>query len=307
MEDDAYHCFYCGSRELALAYGQKFHQRKQDHGPFDLYVCRTCGSALTLPVPSPVVLAEFYRSFEFGLSKSTRMLLSDDPAGAWHQTCVRRLVELSGRSRDAVFTWVDVGAGGGEIARLLGEHFPSSRGVAIDIHDRPPSLADGPANVEWRRVDIARDSFAADLTAKGDVVFAIGVWEHVRRPDIFAHNMLSLLNPGGLLYMETPNYGSLARRLFGQYWPYFLPGEHLCMPTPRGARLCLLRELGKLDGQGYSAAVATRPILIRYSVRFALAKLSMPRLAKAVPSALYAHVPSGAMEAVVRLNADSCR
>lgn len=301
MEDDEFLCLYCGSGNLRLRYAQKFHQRKRDHGPFDFYVCTACGSGLTLPVPDTAQLAELYGSFEFGLSEFTRGLLSDDPAAAWHQTCVQRLVDLSGRVPDEVFTWVDVGAGGGEISRLFGEHFSASRGVAIDIHDRPPGLADGPANVEWRRIDIARDSFAADLAAKGDLVFAIGVWEHVRRPDIFARNMLALVNPRGVLYMETPNYGSFARRLLGQYWWYFLPGEHLCMPTPKGARLCLRRELEKIEGHSCSAVVVTHPLLLRYSVRFALAKLAMSRLARMVPSALYVRAPTGAMETIVRL------
>jgi SAM-dependent methyltransferase len=305
MEENDFFCFYCGGRDLHLAYGRKFHQRKKDHGPFDLYVCAGCGSAVTLPVPDPTTLAELYRSFEFGLSESTRRLLSDDPTAAWHHTCMEHLVSLSKRKRDAAFTWIDVGAGGGEIARLFGEYFPASRGVAIDIHDRPPCLADGPANVQWRRLDIAHDSFASDLRVKGDVVFAVGVWEHVRRPDIFARNMLSLLNPNGVLYMETVNYRSLARRLLGRYWPYFLPGEHLCMPSLEGARLCLKRELGKLHGAGAAAAVMARGLPIRYSVRYALAKLTMPKLAKIVPPALYIHVPSGAMEAIVCLGSVS--
>ena len=269
-------CFYCTSRDVRLAYAGKYHQRKKDHGPFDFYVCADCGSGLTLPPPSPAALAELYGSFEFGLSKFTRGLLSDNPAAVWHETCVRHLVKLSARARDAAFTWIDVGAGAGEIARKLAEHFPASSGLAIDIHDRPPELAEGPPNVRWQRIDVAHDSFAAELGVKADLVFAIGVWEHVRRPDIFARNMLSLLNPGGIVYMETPNYGSLARRLMGRHWPYFLPGEHLCMPTPKGARLCLSRELAKLDDGNRASALAARPILLRYSVRFALAKFSMP-------------------------------
>jgi 2-polyprenyl-3-methyl-5-hydroxy-6-metoxy-1,4-benzoquinol methylase len=301
MESGEHFCFYCGGRDLRLAYSRKFHKRKKDHGPFDFYVCADCGSGLTLPAPSSGVLAELYASFEFGLSKFTRGLLSDNPTAVWHETCVRRVVELSGRAGDATFTWIDVGAGGGEIARKLAERFPSSSGLAIDIHDRPPDLIDGPANVNWRRIDIACDSFADIVATKADLVFAIGVWEHVRRPDIFARNMLSMLNPGGVLYMETPNYGSWARRLMGQHWPYFLPGEHLCMPTPKGARLCLSRELANVEAGGHSSAVSAQSILIRYSVRFALAKFSMSGLARLVPATLYAHLPSGAMESVVCL------
>ena len=302
MENTEAFCFYCGSCKVRLVYAGKFHRRKKDHGPFDFYVCDECGSGLTLPAPSPAALAELYGSFEFGLSKFTRGLLSDNPAAVWHEACARQLITLSGRARDATFTWVDVGAGGGEIARTLAEHFPRSHGLAIDIHDCPPDLVDGPRNVEWRRIDIARNSFATDLTSRGDLVFAIGVWEHVRRPDIFARNMLAMLNPHGTLYLEAPNYGSLASRLMGQHWPYFLPGEHLCMPTPKGAQLCLLRELANIAGHDGSAVVSTQTILIRYSVRFALAKFSMPWLARLVPASLNAYLPSGAMESIVSLD-----
>jgi 2-polyprenyl-3-methyl-5-hydroxy-6-metoxy-1,4-benzoquinol methylase/DNA-directed RNA polymerase subunit RPC12/RpoP len=305
MEHNDYFCFYCGSRDVRVAYAGKFHQRKKDHGPFNFYRCADCGSGLTLPAPQPAVLADLYRSFEFGLSKFTRGLLSENPAAVWHETCAKRIIKLSGLAPEEVFTWVDVGAGGGEIARKFAAHFPRSTGLAIDIHDRPPELVDGPANIEWQRIDIARDSFAAELARKADVVFAVGVWEHVRRPDIFADNVLSLLNPGGLLYMETPNYGSLARRLMGARWPYFLPGEHLCMPTPKGARLCLSRALMRLDHKTSALTVTAHPILIRYSLGFVFAKFAMPGIARIVPSNLYAHLPSGAMESVVRLDAAS--
>ena len=43
-------------------------------------------------------------------------------------------------------------------------------------------------------------------------------------------------------------------------------------------------------------------MLLRYSVRFALAKFAMPGLARLVPPRLYAYLPSGAMESTVRLD-----
>jgi len=301
MSDGEFFCFYCGSRNVRLAYAKKFHRLKQDHGPFDFYVCASCGSGLTLPPPEPAALAALYAAFEFGLSKSTRELLADNPTAVWHDTCVRRIVKLCGYERNAAFTWLDVGAGGGEIARRFAEHFPGSQGLAIDIHDRPPGLIGGPGNLKWRRIDIACDALAAELATKADLVFAVGVWEHVRRPDIFARNLLSLLNPNGVLYLETPNYGSVARRVMGQYWPYFLPGEHLCMPTLKGARLCLSREFANLNNERGLAAVWARPILLRYSARFVLAKFAMPRLARWLPANLFVHLPSGAMESVARV------
>ena len=298
---EAPRCFYCGSEHIKPIYLGHYHNRKKDHGPFDLYICTHCGSALTLPPPTPQSLHELYRSFEFGLSSFSRELLADNPEAVWHDMCARRLIRLSGRSAKDSFTWIDVGAGGGELALRLATEFPNARGRAVDIHAEPPALA-GCENVEWCKIDIAEDDFARELGGKADLVFATGVWEHVRMPHIFARNMLALLNPGGTLYMTTPNFGSLARRAFGSRWPYFIPGEHLCMPTPKGARLCLQRELVAINGTEVRSVIAARPVLIRYSLRFVFAKFEMPRIASLIPKSWYAYLPSGAMESIVKLN-----
>lgn len=304
---DEFFCFFCGGGDVRLAYFRKFHRLKPDHGPFDFYVCADCGSGLTLPPPDPATLAALYASFEFGLSKPTRELLAENPTAVWHDTCLRRLIMWSRRGRDTPFTWFDVGAGAGEIALRFAQYFPASKGVAIDIHDCPPDLIRRPENLQWRRINISCDLLAAELPVKADLVFAIGVWEHVRRPDLFARNLLSLVNPKGVLYIETPNYASLARRLMGSYWPYFLPGEHLCIPTPKGARICLARQFATLNTNSQLSSVVARPILLQYSARFVLTKFSMPGLAHWLPPKLSASLPSGAMECVAQLGGATAR
>jgi SAM-dependent methyltransferase len=301
MTESANRCFFCGGCDVRLAYGGGFHKRKKDHGPFDLYQCVECGSAITLPPPSPALLARLYDSFAFGMPQRTRALLAENPDAAWHDMSARRLVGLIGRSQESSFTWIDVGAGAGELAARLARHFPAARGIALDIHDRPPELA--ASTVEWRRVDIADSAWPERLEVRADLVYATGVWEHVPRPDIFARNVLSLLAPGGTLYMTTPNYASLMRRILGRHWPYYNPGEHICMPTPRGARLCLHRQVSALLGPDASADIAARPILIQYAAGFVLAKLGIPACGKVLPRWFRVHLPSGALEAVVRLKA----
>jgi 2-polyprenyl-3-methyl-5-hydroxy-6-metoxy-1,4-benzoquinol methylase len=293
-------CFYCGSGDLVRTHTGKFHKLKSDHGPFDIYRCGNCGSGLTLPPPRPEQIAELYKAHEFGMSSLSRQLISDNSEAAWHSMCAKRIASLYPGDGKSAFAWIDVGAGGGEMARVMTRQFPASRGIALDIHDRPPTLA-GVDNVKWQQLDITSDDFAGAINRRADIVFATGVWEHVRRPDIFARNAVSLVKPGGLLYMTTPNYGSLARRIFGTSWPYFNPGEHLCMPTPKGARLCLSREIDRAFGGSQSAKIWARPILVRYGLRFALTKLGMPRLGRALPPRLAAFVPSGAMETIAQL------
>ena len=293
-------CFFCQASNLRLAYRNGYHKRKPDYGPFDLYQCEACGSAVTLPPPAADMLSDFYRTTtEFGMSKSTRKILAKNPEAAWHDMSARRIVALSGKKREDAFTWIDIGAGAGEMALMLANQFPVATGIALDIHERPPTL-EGTA-IQWHRVDLSDLEWPARLGVHGDIVYATGVWEHVERADLFARAALSLMAPHGLLYMTTPNYSSLARRVFGSRWPYYAPGEHIAMPTPKGARLCLANELRNMHGTQAKARISAKPILVQYSAGFVLTKLGIPWIAKRMPNRPRVYLPSGAMEAVVRL------
>jgi 2-polyprenyl-3-methyl-5-hydroxy-6-metoxy-1,4-benzoquinol methylase len=296
-EEIANRCLFCGGDELRLAFAGGYHKRKKDHGPFDLYQCRECGSAVTYPLPSPAVLASYYTAVTTqGLSHAARDVFAADPEAGWHDACARRLITLAAEKGTESLTWVDVGAGGGEVASRLAAHFPASRGIAVDIHDRPASLH---SSVEWRRIDIGDENWA-DHMGKADLVFAVGVWEHVRRPDLFARAMISLLSAGGALYMMTPNFGSIARRLLGARWPYYAPGEHVCMPTPKGARVCLAREFARVHAAVGAPRISARPITLPYSPQLLAVRFGVPQLGRALPQRPRIRLPPGAMECVLK-------
>jgi 2-polyprenyl-3-methyl-5-hydroxy-6-metoxy-1,4-benzoquinol methylase len=294
-------CPFCGGTRLDRVYQNLYNKRKPDFGPFDFYQCDECGSGLTWPLPSPEDLAALYQVLELGLSPLTRELLADYPDAAWHQMCLDHIAALFQRDMNEGFTWVDVGAGAGEMAAALALRFPASRGVAIDIHDRPPALARS-ANVQWMKIEIDNDEFARSLGVKADLVFAVGVWEHVRHPDAFVRNSMAMMGPRSMLYLITPNYGSWARRLLGRRWPYFFPGEHICIPSLAGARRSLDREFAKVRGAEARSRTLVRPVMVSFSLRYVWAKLVTPRAAKLFPRSVVCKLPSGALEAVLWLD-----
>jgi len=104
-----------------------------------------------------------------------------------------------------------------------------------------------------------------------------------------------------MLYMITPNYSSLARRLMGKRWPYFFPGEHIGMPSVMGARRCLDRELTTIRGAGAQSRILVKPAMVSYSLRYVFAKLGLPHVAKLCPRTFTCKLPSGALEAVLWL------
>jgi 2-polyprenyl-3-methyl-5-hydroxy-6-metoxy-1,4-benzoquinol methylase len=64
-----------------------------------------------------------------------------------------------------------------------------------------------------------------------DVVYCSEVIEHLLDPVSFLEESARILRPGGLLYLTTPNFNSLSRRLVGFEWRVF-GKEHVCYFTP---------------------------------------------------------------------------
>lgn len=66
-----------------------------------------------------------------------------------------------------------------------------------------------------------------------DAIIAIDVLEHLPRPDLFLQYAFSWLAPGGRLFLQTPNAGSIRRYLQGKSWEQLAPDEHLALHTRR--------------------------------------------------------------------------
>jgi 2-polyprenyl-3-methyl-5-hydroxy-6-metoxy-1,4-benzoquinol methylase len=76
--------------------------------------------------------------------------------------------------------------------------------------------------------------------------------EHVPSPRAFLERAAQVLVPGGVLFMSTPNFACLDRRLLGGSWTT-IHAEHLSYFTPKTLRR-LLRDVGTFD----DVAISTR-------------------------------------------------
>src|SRR5690606_29998263 len=66
-----------------------------------------------------------------------------------------------------------------------------------------------------------------------DVVVYTEVIEHINQPLEELGAIRKALSPGGLLYVTTPNFNSVSRRVLGAKWNVVVYPEHLCYYTPR--------------------------------------------------------------------------
>ncbi len=179
----------------------------------------------------------------------------------------------------------------------MAERFPRSHGIAVDLHEAPASLV-GDEVVTWRQADL-NDPAAYAALSKVDAVFANAVLEHVRDPEAFMLAALGLLLPGGTLYVFVPDNASFAARVLRRRWPYYSPGEHLHVPSVRGARALAQRLIAET---GRRARIAVRPVSVPYTLQYVGAYLhAEPLVRKIVGPRAAIPLPTGALVLVVTL------
>jgi 2-polyprenyl-3-methyl-5-hydroxy-6-metoxy-1,4-benzoquinol methylase len=176
---------------------------------------------------------------------------------------------------DALYRWMagitplagkrllDVGAGSGKLVRYL-------RGRGVDAHGIEPSRAlfdrflDGDPAFTCATADAVRGSFGSFA-----VVTAFDVIEHVADPDAFLHSIVPALHSDGVVFVSTPDVGSVMATLFGRRWhfyypyhlSYFAPGTLAEAAQRHGLQLIDCCHRGRRRSIGY---------IVRYAAEFIL-------------------------------------
>ena len=173
---------------------------------FDFYRCRECGFVLMHPLPTraelPALYPANYHNFEPPSNPVSRLLLDRYYE---HQSGIcRRYLPPDG-------ALLEVGCATGEVlARVQERGFHDVQGIELSQEacerawDRGLKVFHG-----------TLDEFETDQ--RFDVIFMSHVIEHVLDPVATTAKLASLLAPGGVLYLETPNVGAPDARLFGKH------------------------------------------------------------------------------------------
>jgi SAM-dependent methyltransferase len=214
--------------------------RVRDHlhpqaGRFRLVRCSGCGLVFVNPRPTPAEMGRFYPCGYGSRGQTLRQrgpsFYKRIPALLFGEAGLPE--SLAGEPRFAGRTCrvLDVGTGGGEL--LAGFHKLGWETTGIEPYCEPSALA------EELGLDIRREPFElAELPAsRYDLVLLSHVLEHMHDPLAGLRKAATLLAPGGLAYVEVPNYDSLCRRIFGPRWAHFEAPRHLSQFTPRTVSL----------------------------------------------------------------------
>lgn len=203
-------CLICPSTEFTLLEG--FEES-------ELVQCAHCGLVFCKRVPTDSELVEHYAQYD------------RDPEADCEVTRQRReeLLDEFAAYRETN-RLLDVGCG---VGFLLNQ--ARARGwetCGTEFSNDAVEMCESNGH-EMGYSPLSADDFAA---GSFDVVVYTEVIEHINNQVEEFEQVRRLLRPGGLLYVTTPNFDSLARRLLGPQWNIIDYPEHLAYFTPATLR-----------------------------------------------------------------------
>ncbi len=188
---------------------------RSDEGNLAVNRCLSCGFAY---------LASWERSIEQARALYDYYGQLDDEDFARRYSAENRARQQKLLKELAAYTGgrrlLDVGCGDGQLLETAGDQGWDALG--IDLSESAISCCHR-RGLPASRTDFFDDSLDAQ---RFDVIVMSELIEHVPSPQRFLKRAETLLDHGGVVYLTTPNFGSLARRMLGGSWSVIHP-EHI--------------------------------------------------------------------------------
>ena len=229
-------------------------------GDYTVAICPACGSGRTLPLISSDELAGLYPSHYDAHGLPANPLLRRLATALFERRYRRALASapLSALAERAPGTLLDVGSGRGDLGVVLGR-----KGWRVTGLEPSPEAV---AEARKRGLDSEEGTLTAGPAREGGydaVVFSHSL-EHVVEPFDDLSVAHELLQPGGLVVITLPNFGSWQARRFGSRWFHLDLPRHRTHFTERGLEALLRRTGFRQIRSATSTSADGLPMSVQY-------------------------------------------
>ena len=215
------HCPLCGNDDAS--------PWARENG-FEMGKCRICGLLYVNPRPSDAEISDsnrvgVHRGEDGALDVSSHYKASKK---ARYSKVIHELFGADWAEGKPI-SWLDVGAGYGEVVAAVRDIAPEGSTVS-GIEPMQPKVR----KAQEMGLPVTTQSLD-DITGQFDVISLINVYSHV--PDFlgFGEALAAKLNPGGVLFVETGNGADLASR--DQFPDLLYLPDHLVFTAPSQMRM----------------------------------------------------------------------
>lgn len=221
-------CQVCGSPD---------HEPYPTPPPYKAARCRGCGFIWLDPLPTDAERAELYSDPYEGATTSyfakvdKKMRRSRGRAG-W----LARRAPSKGR-------FLDVGCSGGFMVESMRERGFEAHGLDLDSHSIDFAKKTFPA---CHFVTMPVEPYAEGTDLKFDAIYSSEVIEHVTDANGFIAAIASLLKPGGVFFVTTPDINHWRRPKDLLKWDGYSPPSHCLYFGPKNMPILMARHGMKL-------------------------------------------------------------
>jgi SAM-dependent methyltransferase len=200
-------------------------------------------SGISLRSSTLQLLANSYRNAFYGTRRRSlgfagallvRLLF---PIRQWIDAECRHIPQAA--MRCAGFAILDIGCGDGRFVRFARDAGCRAAGVEVDALAASTAASDG--------LDVSVGDALQALLHFGpqsfDYITLSHVVEHLHDPHQTLAAIWSMLKPGGVMWLETPNSDAFGRRIFGNRWRDLDPPRHIFVSAPE-ALISLAEQAG---------------------------------------------------------------
>lgn len=239
-------CSLCSSNKIKLLF------KKQDI-PF--YGCIHCGFVFAKPAVNPN-LQNTIDDFE----PAYLNYFSEQPHDQKnHDAIIKKLLKYSSLKGKVL----DIGCGSGKFVKHL-------RAKGYDAYGLEPSAALFDTFLKNDDYFFKDDVFSFQIKhpqRKFDAIVLTDVLEHIELPRSLIETVSTMLSPGGIVFISTPDTGSLLARIAGKRWHYYNK-YHLSLFSR--TNLDMLMQQPEHSCEKLAAGYVTRHQSVYYIMKYGL-------------------------------------